>query len=194
MPVCRQQLKGWSLPTQREAQCGTIVLRTLKLNRDNNLFLTDLSEEGFVDDNDVVFVPTEPPSYQLHVTVVSENNRIIPLNFPGTKTILEVKSDVYTVTSIPVRHQIWVGWPSHVINSTKLMDAGIDANHFLELKRSEETPAAPTTRASRHASGVHEIDSDSSVEEFEDASEDLNVEDDIFSEAPASSRIKYLSE
>ena len=70
---------------------------------------------------------------------------------------------------------MWVGW------------------YYLELKRSEETPAVSTTRSSRHATGTHEMDSDSSVEEFEDASEDLNVEDDIFSEAPATNRIKYLS-
>lgn len=50
MPICRQQLRGWSLITHKEAQCLTTILRTLKLSRDNNLFLTDLSEEGFVDD------------------------------------------------------------------------------------------------------------------------------------------------
>lgn len=137
-------------------------------------------------------MPSDPPVYQLHIKVANENDRIIPLNFPGIRTILEVKSDMYTITSIPVRHQIWIGWPPHVSNSTRLMDSGIDVNHCLELRRSEEVPSASSNRSRRH-SGIHDMDSDSSVEEFEDASEDLNVEDDIFSEAPATSRIKHLS-
>lgn len=33
------------------------------------------------------------------------------VNFPGTKTLLEVKLDVSDLTNIPVRYQLWNGWP-----------------------------------------------------------------------------------
>jgi hypothetical protein len=36
------------------------------------------------------------------------------LKFLGSKTVLEVKTDVYTLTDIPVRHQVWTGWPSQL--------------------------------------------------------------------------------
>ena len=39
--------------------------------------------------------------HQLHV-----------VNFPGTKSLLEVKIDISDLTAIPVRHQFWSGWPT----------------------------------------------------------------------------------
>lgn len=39
--------------------------------------------------------------HQLHV-----------VNFPGTKSLLEVKLDISDLTAIPVRHQYWSGWPT----------------------------------------------------------------------------------
>lgn len=48
--MCRQLLKGWPHTTDKEAQKHGTVLRNLNLSRENNLFLTDLSDEGCVDD------------------------------------------------------------------------------------------------------------------------------------------------
>ena len=39
------------------------------------------------------------------------HKKLHSINFPGTKSILEVKQDVYDLTNIPVRHQFWSGWP-----------------------------------------------------------------------------------
>jgi hypothetical protein len=50
IPICRQLIKGWLQPTQKEAQLGTTMLKNLNLSRENNLFLTDLSDEGCTDD------------------------------------------------------------------------------------------------------------------------------------------------
>lgn len=114
-------------------------------------------------------------------------NQMIPLNFPGTKTILEVKIDLHAITNIPVRHQKWSGWPANTNNSTPLSDAGIGFNHNLELSRDENENKISNNKTTQ------EIDTDSSAEEFEDASEDLNADDDIFSDTPAQNRMKYLS-
>lgn len=40
------------------------------------------------------------------------NNKTYKLKFPGTRTVLEVKSDVYSLIDVPVRNQQWKGWPS----------------------------------------------------------------------------------
>lgn len=34
------------------------------------------------------------------------------LKFPGTHTILDVKTNIYSLIDVPVRHQQWKGWPS----------------------------------------------------------------------------------
>lgn len=42
------------------------------------------------------------------------------LNFSGRTTIEDVKTKVYYVTEIPVRHQEWTGWPHGCDNETTL--------------------------------------------------------------------------
>jgi FAS-associated factor 1 len=236
VPNCRQALKGWPTSKQREAQINTTVLRSLHLLAKTSLYLTDLTAEGFLGDGDVltpstskaaaaVATPTAAAStsnvnYTLHINL-QPAGQIHKLKFPEKQTVLSVKTDVYTVTNIPVRHQVWSGWPNNVSDSKTLGELGIEFEHNLVLQQSNDTnkpinttttsavqdgemPAAvaavTTTTASssvarnRAGSSVIEIDSDSSLEEFEDASEDFNPDDDMFSESPAQPRIKHLSE
>jgi hypothetical protein len=47
------------------------------------------------------------------------------LKYPGTQSILKVKGDVYTLTSIHVRNQIWSGWPPNIDDQTMLALSGI---------------------------------------------------------------------
>lgn len=81
---------------------------------------------------------SDPPplSYQLNIHLTDEN-RTLSLNFPSTKTVLEIKTDIYAVTRIPVRHQIWSGWPEYSNNSKKLSEIGISPVHRLELISTE---------------------------------------------------------
>lgn len=46
--VCRQALKGWADNAQRDAQKTSTVLKTLKLGKQTDVILTDLSDEGFL--------------------------------------------------------------------------------------------------------------------------------------------------
>lgn len=47
------------------------------------------------------------------LTIVEQPNGVRhELNFLGRTTIQEVKTNVFYVTDIPVRHQIWTGWPT----------------------------------------------------------------------------------
>lgn len=49
-------------------------------------------------------------SYKL--TVKDETHgKDYELNFLGSKTLLELKRDLYSLTDISVRHQVWSGWP-----------------------------------------------------------------------------------
>lgn len=53
-------------------------------------------------------------------------NKTYKLKFPGTRTVLEVKTDVYSLIDVPVRNQQWKGWPSSLKDdSVVLAQSGI---------------------------------------------------------------------
>nr|CAD7267927.1 unnamed protein product [Timema shepardi] len=101
-------------------------------------------------------------------------NKTHTLNYPGSKTVLDVKRDAHTFTDIPVRHQAWSGWPRAALRDerTTLACAGIGYPlHALSVRRAAKDNKRIV---------IDVLDSDnSSVEEFEDASQTF-TEDDIF--------------
>lgn len=79
-------------------------------------------------------------SYTLNVHDESHQKKY-SLKFLGSKTVLEVKTDVYTLTDIPVRHQVWTGWPSQLKSDrTTLARSGIRYPvHEFTIKRAPFT-------------------------------------------------------
>jgi len=61
-------------------------------------------------------------NYTLHIKY---ENKTYDLKYLGLKPILQVKSDIYSLTNIPVRHQIWSGWPPNIDDNTILALSGI---------------------------------------------------------------------
>lgn len=57
--------------------------------------------------------------FKLTIVQQPEGNRH-ELMFPGRTTVQEVKTNVYYVTDIPVRHQEWTGWPQSCENDSTL--------------------------------------------------------------------------
>jgi hypothetical protein len=49
------------------------------------------------------------------------HNKTYKLKFPGTRTVLEVKTDVYSLTDVPVRNQQWKGWPSSLKDDNMIL-------------------------------------------------------------------------
>ncbi|GAB0092562.1 FAS-associated factor 1 [Sergentomyia squamirostris] len=187
VPPCRQALKGFR---QRDAQNNAAVLKNLNVARENVLDLTDITD--LTDDGDSPSRLNE--SFSLNINLQPED-RTIPLKYPGTQTILDVKSDVFSITDIAVRHQQWSGWPDNVSNDTTLAQSGIDLETNLVLRSSEGTGASSSRKTQRQArsnSNTIELDSESSMEEYEDASEDFNADDDLFAESPPQNRLKNL--
>lgn len=86
--------------------------------------------------------PTE--TYQLRIKYTNED-RYLTLNFPASKTIVEIKNDLYAVLKIPVRFQQWKGWPENVPGSAKLGEIGIQAIHNLELTRTGENAGSSSS-------------------------------------------------
>lgn len=128
--------------------------------------------------------------YTLNITIKS-SGELKQLKFHGNQTILAVKTDVYTVTDIQVRHQKWIGWPNGVSNSMSLADTGIGFEHNFNLESTRDSKNESGSLNNTGSSNILEVDSEN--DEFEDAE---GFDDDIFTDTVPSSRnrLKNLSE
>lgn len=173
----------------------------MNVARQNELIVNDISGDGSsaMEDSSVERLNS---TYTLNILNEKEATNI-PLQFRGTQTVLDIKTNVYTITNIAARHQEWIGWPPDTKNETFLGLTGIPLEHNLTLRstegendRSSSRNRAGTSSSRGSARGAInepiEIDSDSSVDEFEDAS-DFNGEDDIFTSTVANNRLNHLS-
>ncbi|XP_012260990.2 FAS-associated factor 1 [Athalia rosae] len=177
----QQQLNGW----KKEPQSDCTVLETLDLPSEVTLHLRVVPEIGESASDVVKASDRLALEYILNIRDEA-HNRTYKLKFPGTRTVLEVKTDVFTLIDIPVRNQHWTGWPSKLKNDeTMLAQSGITyPEHDLTVGK---LPNKENKKVY-----VDLIDSDSSPEEFEDASESFDVEDDIFIENVQSMKIQHL--
>ncbi|XP_029675208.1 FAS-associated factor 1-like [Formica exsecta] len=104
---CQQHLHGW----KKEPQTSNTILQTLDLPRENTLYLSSLSQDGDSSHETVSLSDRMIQTYTLNVKD-EVHNKTYNLKFPGTRTVLEVKTDIYSLIDVPVRNQQWKGWPS----------------------------------------------------------------------------------
>ncbi|XP_063366594.1 FAS-associated factor 1 [Cydia amplana] len=178
VPVCRQQISG--LGGSRAT--SSAALGGLGLQPNTVLRLKQADE--LMPDDEVAERLTN--TYVLHVTH-EDVGKDYTLKYPGTKTVQEVKNDIFSLTDIPVRHQVWTGWPVVTgLDDTVLAMVGLDMpQHELAVKR------GPTKEYKRIV--VESSDSEnSSVEEIEDSGDGFTCEDDMFVELVNSERLRPL--
>lgn len=174
IPISRQMLTGW-IPN--EAMCtDSTVLRTLNLDQTNELILKDSRDEEFMDEDGSEYTDRVNTIFTINITRQPDGAKFT-LQFTGRRTFSEVKTDVYTLTTIPVRHQIWTGWPANITNQTTLAQSGIESVVNVELTRATATGSQPSSVTS-HSSEIIEIDNSdensSDDNDFQDATEDFN--------------------
>lgn len=181
VPPGQQQLHGW----RKEPLSDCTILETLELPSEVTLCLR--VGPGLGDSASDVIKTSDRLAQEYVLNIRDEiHNRPYKLKYPGTRTVLEVKTDVFTLIDIPVRNQHWIGWPPTLKNDkTMLAQSGISyPEHDLTVGK---LPIKENKKVL-----VDLIDSDSSAEEFEDASESFNVEDDIFIDNVQSMKIQHL--
>ncbi|KAJ8928857.1 hypothetical protein NQ314_018514 [Rhamnusium bicolor] len=175
---CRQLLSSWA----RLAQYDNTPFSKLMLPDENSLHLTiKQNEGGFTADDEYVL-------YKCRINAVTEKlngtytlnikfeGKTYNLKYQGTKTILEVKGDFYTLTNVHVRNQIWSGWPPNIDDNTMLALSGINyPEHDLVVRRNSQSNH---NKEKKSLQQVVQIDSDD--DEFEDASEGFTVDDEYF--------------
>ncbi|KAF7667085.1 hypothetical protein LDENG_00078900 [Lucifuga dentata] len=166
VPASKMQLKGWKSGDVPDIT----VLRSLHLPKNNSLYVLtpDITPTASTSKNSAL----QESLNQNFLLVIShhEAQRDYSLNFPGSRTIQEVKRNVSDLTNIPVRHQQWEGWPvSASDDSMTLAVSGISypCHHLSVCRRSSPANAQEPTE---ECADVHMI-SDSEGDDFEDASE-----------------------
>lgn len=183
VPVSKMQLKGWKSGDVSDST----VLRSLHLPKNNSLYILtpDIAPTASTSQNSAL----QDSLNQTFLLVISdrEAQRDYSLNFPGTRTIQEVKRNVSDLTNIPVRHQQWEGWPASASDdSMTLAVSGVSypCHHLSVCRRSSPAQAQEPTE---ECADVHMI-SDSEGDDFEDASE-FGVDDsEMFGMGSSSSR------
>lgn len=178
VPSCRQLISGLggskAVPSATLGSLGLVKNAVVRLKS---------ADQQMVADDDVAERLTT--TYTLHI---KHNDRDYTLKYPGTKSVREVKNDIYSLTDIPARHQSWTGWPSvSGLDDTVLAMVGLDLpQHELTVKRA---PAKPLKEYKRII--VESSDSEnSSVEEVEDTG--FTGEDDMFVDIANSERLQPL--
>ncbi|KAG5894965.1 hypothetical protein JTB14_023313 [Gonioctena quinquepunctata] len=171
VPPCRQLLSGWA----RMAQYDNTPFVKLMLPTENSLHCSvKENEAGFLADEENLVTEKLNGTYTLNVKY---ENKTFNLKYQGTKTILEVKGDVYTLTNVHVRNQIWSGWPPNIDDNTMLALSGINyPEHDLTVRR------LAVANHAREKKSVPIVQIDSDDDEFEDASESFTVDDEYFTD------------
>ncbi|KAJ8924534.1 hypothetical protein NQ315_007332 [Exocentrus adspersus] len=174
---CRQLLSNWA----RLSQYEDTPFSKLKLPDENSLHLTlKPNEGGFTADDENSVGEKLSGTYTLNIKF---EGKTYNLKYQGTKTILEVKGDFYTLTNVHVRNQIWSGWPPNIDDNTMLALSGINyPEHDLIVRRNLQV------NHNKEKKNLQIVQIDSDDDEFEDASESFTVDDDYFVDNDVSTR------
>lgn len=106
IPICRQSWCGWVQSSENYAD--STELHTMNLSSENELIVNDIkdlrdNDIGIVEDSEVDRLTR---TFTLNILIGnSSNTPPLQLNFPGTRSLADVKKDIYSVTNIAVRHQ-----------------------------------------------------------------------------------------
>lgn len=192
---CRQLLSSWARMPQYERR----PLHELSLPTDNSLQLMVKTgnDMGVTADEDSKTTERMTGTYNLSI---NDGTKTFSVQYPGTKTILDVKTGVFSCTDIPVRNQAWTGWPPNIDDKTMLALSGIGFPQHELTVRKKPSPLTSRARRSQQTQQqqlqqsaddeVIQLDSD---DEFEDASsEAFNVDDEFFTDNVTSKRVEPL--
>ncbi|KAJ8305447.1 hypothetical protein KUTeg_015992 [Tegillarca granosa] len=131
IPVGKQELRGWAKSKVDDKK----ILKDLHLPLENNLFLLtpEIPSPTVVKPSSAMESLTRNYMLQINYRKNGETQEY-GLNFPGSKTIREVKDDIFALTNIAPRHQIWSGWPEAAWKDEDESSAGVD----IEISDDEE--------------------------------------------------------
>ncbi|XP_014254011.1 FAS-associated factor 1-like isoform X2 [Cimex lectularius] len=188
-----QILSGWAAEPDNDSMTLADLGSPAKLH----LFMIAKPEPStaynivHIEDDDEEFIaqesmPTDTQTAEADITIYARRLKIFDeISNKSYLLILDLDTPVGTVkayttyiTDIPLANQVWTGWPArpNIDDDTWIGILPLSLPwHHLKVRSSNETPnIAPSTCIDLTG------DTDSSPEDFEDASESFNAEDEIY--------------
>ncbi|XP_002734494.1 FAS-associated factor 1-like [Saccoglossus kowalevskii] len=193
IPADKQVLKGFSSAHTVTDPSDQVVLSTLHLPKENRLFLLTpeinnpaLTRSQQPNGESPEFLERLGQTFKLMI-LNRVSGKELELNYIGSRCIQEVKQDIYVLTSIPNRQQVWTGWPGTADDDTLTIAAtGIG---YPCHKLSVDRQFSPTQQALPVNLAV-DAASDSDEDLFEDAS--MSFDDHIFVDDEPSRKFEPL--
>lgn len=194
VPPCQQELRGWkgNVPfplTDRR------LLQELNLPKENFLYLLTPEIPSLLTNGDEEHIPAD---MNLRITVVDDyHDKSYNLNFPGSHTVHQVKSDVSNVTKIKVYKQLWTGWPDHTNDELSLIQIGLPSDTTLRVTMNDADdqaqsgagPSMPIVLDDTVVlSDTNHSDVEVSDDEYQDAPEPMEDDDFFLSQNDVTSR------
>ncbi|KAH9523587.1 pre-rRNA processing and 40S ribosomal subunit assembly [Bulinus truncatus] len=189
IPRDKQELKG--LVKRKRIIDDSTILKDLNLPKENTLYLLTpqisnptvnkaQSQEGEGTSQGL----EGAREYLLKVTYRYDSKyRNFSLKFDCQKTVRDVKQSLSTLTDVPVRHQVWTGWPKPVQDQDKLFSCGLNyPSHDLEMSKSEslEVSKSESSAVPKVLQEVEEMEAD--TDEDDDTCLDSIDDDDLFTQ------------
>uniref|UniRef100_S4R717 Ubiquitin-like domain-containing protein n=1 Tax=Petromyzon marinus TaxID=7757 RepID=S4R717_PETMA len=173
VPTEQMQLCGW----QATDVTDLYVLNSSHYTKNNSLFLLTTDVASPQSASGCSALTDRINQTFLLIVRHREAQREYKLNFPGARTIRDVKYNVADLTNIQVRQQQWEGWPLSANNDALTLAAAGLSYPCHRLSVSKKPSALTAAECStEQAVDVHMVSSDES-DEFEEAAESFGVED-----------------
>jgi len=188
VPPCQQELRGWKANspfpfTDRR------LLSEMNLPKENFLFLLTPDIPPELQNGDMDQVSEEDMMFKITLKDLVKD-KSYSLNFPPSHTVLQVKTDVSTVTDIPVYRQRWEGWPASTADHHTLTQTGIPREHTLRVAVQSAGNSMPVIETADRGSSDVDISDD---DEYADAPEVMEDDDYFLSQGePSRSGIQPL--
>lgn len=101
------------------------------------------------------------------------------LPYALTKSIGEVKTDIFSLSGVPCRHQCWSGWPDNVTDDMCLADANLSFPvHSLTIDRSGHDSPKECKEASTSKARFADVDMEGNDDSSENEDPSYPVDDD----------------
>ncbi|EDO36062.1 predicted protein, partial [Nematostella vectensis] len=203
IPMDQQSLLGWAHHLQIT---DNTILKDLYLKEETSLVLltprvtetpkpTQPCTSSFKAESVACSSSSGPNSMDKIMLNIKCPTKEFNLPYPITRTIGEVKTDLFSLTAIPSRNQCWSGWPDNTNDESSLAAANLAFPvHNLIMNPKDDSSTSQDLPGSSKSSSI-DVDMDGPEDLSDDDEEPYHVQDDddeMFADVPCPRQINRM--
>ncbi|XP_048579867.1 FAS-associated factor 1 [Nematostella vectensis] len=207
IPMDQQSLLGWAHHLQIT---DNTILKDLYLKEETSLVLltprvtetpkpTQPCTSSFKAESVACSSSSGPNSMDKIMLNIKCPTKEFNLPYPITRTIGEVKTDLFSLTAIPSRNQCWSGWPDNTNDESSLAAANLAFPvHNLIMNPKDDSSTSqdlPVSKPGSSKSSSIDVDMDGPEDLSDDDEEPYHVQDDddeMFADVPCPRQINRM--